>query len=160
MSGAKLVYISIPDAGGKNVAFYEKFETAMGGLFEAARLRNELHFALSLMSEFRGMRDAGWSAAQDAERAMSDYLEFLTDGPASRLKIRMALGLYCHLAEASGFYEIPKNLLGVAEGKGHSITPFHNLVEQHKATGIQIAPNANKVIRDSSGTLTARGTCS
>ena len=145
-----LGYLSFPTCGQKNVPYYEKAEAAFAKLFDAARAKDELQFALSLMSEFRGSRDAGWSSAEEADRAFGDYLEFLC-GPSSRLKLRVALGFYCHLAEASGFYEIPKNMLGVAEGIGHSITPFSHLVEQNRVTGNEIAPNANKVIKDLAG---------
>lgn len=131
-----------------NQQFYDKAESALRKLFGAARSRDELHFALSLNPEFRGMRDAGWSSAQEAHIAFADYLGFLQEGEPSRLKTRVALGFYCHIAEASGFYEIPKNMLRVAEGKRYNMEPFCDLVKIHRYTGNQIAPNANKILRD------------
>jgi len=61
---------------------------------------------------------------------------------------KVGLGFYSHLAEASGFYEVPKNMLRVAEGLPFSMTPFLPLVRVHQATGDKIAPNANKVMKD------------
>ena len=61
------------------------------------------------------------------------------------------LAFYSHLAEASGFYEVPKNMLRVADGKRYNVWPFQKLVEKHKLTGALIAPNANKVLRDLAG---------
>ncbi|WP_162823709.1 hypothetical protein [Lysobacter sp. TY2-98] len=134
-----------------NSAFFEKAETALRELFEMARARNELHFALSLAPEFRGCQGAGWSTAQEAHTAFEEYLEFLNDGALTPLKARVALAFYCHLSEASGFYEIPKNMLRVAEGERYNLWPFQRLVERHKVSGSIIAPNANKVLRDLAG---------
>ncbi len=141
----------IDDLRAENECFYEKAEAAFHGLFEEARAKNELHFALSLNPEFRGLRDAGWSSAQEVHTAFSDYQSFLQEGEPSRLKTRVALGFYCHLAEASGFYEIPKNMLRVADGQLYNMEPFRDLVEVNRRTGNRIAPNANKIIRDLSG---------
>lgn len=135
----------------ENQRFFEKAEAALRGLFEAAKARNELHFALSLNPEFRGMRDAGWSSSEEVHAAFADYLSFLQDGEPTRLKTCVALGFYCHLAEASGFYEIPKNMLRVAEGQLYNMEPFRDLVEVNRRTGNRIAPNANKIIRDLAG---------
>jgi hypothetical protein len=141
----------IEELRAENQRFYEKAERALRGLFEVAKARNELHFALSLNPEFRGMRDAGWSSAQEVHTAFADYLSFLREGEPSRLKTRVALGFYCHLAEASGFYEIPKNMLRVAEGQLYNMEPFRGLVEVNRRTGNRIAPNAPKIIRDLAG---------
>ncbi len=67
------------------------------------------------------------------------------------MKCRVALSFYCHLAEASGFYEVPKNMLRIAGGESHVLWPFINLVQSHKQTGDRIAPNANKVLKDLTG---------
>src|SRR5882724_10965490 len=119
----------------ENERFYEKADSSLRSLFGAARVRNELHFALSLNPEIRGARDAGWFSAQEVHTAFSDYQGFLQEGESSRLKTRVALGFYCHLAEASGFYEIPKNMLRVAEGQLYNTEPFHDLVEVNRRTG-------------------------
>ena len=134
-----------------NAVYLEKAEASFRELFELAKVRNELHFALSLAPEFRGCQGPGWSTAEDAHSAFNEYLQFLNDGALTSLKARVALGFYCHLAEASGFYEIPKNMLRVAEGEKYSLWPFQTLVERHKVSGAVIAPNANKVLRDLAG---------
>ena len=132
----------------ENRIFYEKANESFRHLFQLAKAKNELHFALSLMPEFRGMRAAGWNTTEDTHIAFQEYLDFLKKYPDSGFRARVAIGFYCHLAEASGFYEIPKNMLRVIDGKRYSILPFHDLVEKHKLTGNAIAPNANKLIRN------------
>lgn len=134
-----------------NALFYEKAETAIRELFELAKSKNELHFALSLAPEFRGCQGPGWSTADDAHAAFGEYLQYLNEGPFTALKARVALAFYCHLSEASGFYEIPKNMLRVAEGGTYNLWPFQKLVERHKVSGAIVAPNANKVLRDLAG---------
>lgn len=135
----------------ENQTFYEKMERSFRSLFEAAKAQNELQFVLSLTGEFRGEQGPGWSTADDAHVAFNEYLDFINEGPRTSLKARVALAFYCHLAEASGFYEIPKNMLRVAEGKEYNLWPFRDLVERHKITGNIIAPNANKVLKDLAG---------
>lgn len=139
------------DSTNVNQEFYDKTEKAFRELFEAARIKHELHFAMALMPEMRGMQDAGWNTAAEAHHAFDEYLEFLDKQEQSRTKCRVALGFYCHIAEASGFYEVPKNMLRIAEGKGHVLWPFMDLVQAHKITGDKIAPNANKVLKDLAG---------
>jgi len=134
-----------------NEAFFAKTERALRDLFDRARARHELHFAFSLNPEFRGEQDAGWSTADDAQIAFDEYLAFLREGAFTSLKARVALAFYCHLAEASGYYEIPKNMLRVAGGQPYNLWPFQGLVETHRKTGAVIAPNANKVLRDLAG---------
>lgn len=142
-----------PDSGieAENTAFFTRSEVAFRELFEKARGANELQFALSLAPEFRGCQDAGWNTALEAHRAFDEYLAFLNDGELTSLKARVALAFYCHIAEASGFYEIPKNMLRVAAGGFHSPWPFQKLVKTHQITGNVIAPNSNKIIRDLAG---------
>ena len=134
-----------------NSAFNEKAKLAFQKLFDSAKAKNELHFALSLAPEFRGMQDAGWNTAMEAQVAFQEYLQFMQANPDDAFKARVALAFYSHLAEASGFYEVPKNMLRVAGGERYSAWPFQNLVERHKLTGALIAPNANKVLRDLAG---------
>jgi len=132
----------------ENAAFLEKAERSLRDLLNRAKTRNELQFAFSLTPEFRGMQDPGWSTAADAQVAFEDYMTFLKDGEFTRLKARVALGFYCHLSESAGFYEIPKNMLRVAEGELYQLWPFQELVEVHRQSGVLIAPNANRVLRD------------
>lgn len=136
----------------ENEAFYKVAEAELTSLFEKARQKNELHFALSLIHEFRGIQGPGFNTTEECFVAIEDYLSFLKkDATPDRLKVRVALAFYCHLGEASGFYEIPKNMLRVAEGLNHSTMPFRDIVEIHKVTGNAIAPNANKVMKDLAG---------
>jgi hypothetical protein len=102
---------------------------------------------MALNPEFRGMQDAGWSTAEDASRALDQYLELLEKLASSPIKIR-PLSLYSHLSEASGFYEVPKNMMRIASGEDYNLWPFQRLVAQHAASGAIIAPNANKVMKD------------
>ncbi len=134
-----------------SAAFYEKAKSAFRKLFDAAKAKNELHFAFSLALEFRGMQDAGWNTALEAQVAFQQYLQFIQANPDDAFKARVALAFYSHLAEANGFYEVPKNMLRVAGGERYNVWPFQALVEKHKLTGALIAPNANKVLRDLAG---------
>lgn len=135
----------------ENGEFYERLKSSLKSLFDAARAQNEIHFAFSLNPEFRGCQDAGWSTARDAVTAFDEYLEFINEGEPTPIKARVALAFYSHLSEAAGFYEIPKNMLRVVEGKPYVMWPFQELVRTHKETGARIAPNANKVLRDLAG---------
>ena len=132
----------------ENQKYYERLEICLRGLFDRAREANELHFACSLSPEFRGAQDVGWNTAHEAVVAFDEYTKFINEIPFSALKARIALSFYTHLSEASGFYEILKNMLRVAGGEAYSIWPFMRLVEKHKTTGARAAPNANKIIRD------------
>jgi hypothetical protein len=140
-----------------NLLFYEKAKKSFQHLFELAKAKNELHFAFSLGPEFRGIQGPGWNTAQEAHVAFDEYLEFMKSNPDNSFKARVCLAFYCHLAEASGFYEIPKNMLRVAEGQRYKAWPFQEIVDKHKATGILVAPNANKVIRNLVGHATTLG---
>jgi hypothetical protein len=140
-----------------NLLFYEKANKSVHHLFDLAKEKNELHFAFSLAAEFRGMQDPGWNTAMEAHGAFEEYMEFMKKNPDTGFNARVALAFYCHLAEASGFYEIPKNMLRVAEGQRYKAWPFEEIVEPHKKTGESIAPNANKVIRNLVGHATTLG---
>ena len=130
-------------------AVLSKCKEAFRSLFQAAKKKDELQFALALSPEHRGMQDAGWNTAEEADRAFHDYMPFVTKKKKpSSLRIRVALGFYCHLAEASGFYETPKNMLLIADGKKFNMWPFSALVDAHKQSGAIISPNANKVFKD------------
>lgn len=130
--------------------FFDKIERAFRSLFDSARQSNELHFAFALFPEMRGMQGPGWNTAEEANRAFDEYLSFIdnTEGP---IRFRVALAFYCHVAEASGFYEVPKNMLRIASGEPFIAWPFSHLVDAHRLTGERIAPNANKVMRDLAG---------
>lgn len=129
-------------------SFIDKTKEAFRELFDAARSKNELHFAFSLAPEFRGEQDPGWCTWEETNRAFDEYLEFINQKPTTPFRVRVALSFYCHLSEASGFYEAPKNLLRVAGGEEHRLWPFFELNRKHSKTGKTIAPNANKIFRD------------
>lgn len=125
-----------------------KCEAAWRELFSIAKEKEEMQFAMALNPEFRGMQDAGWSTAEEAYRALDQYLELLQKLPSSPIKVRLALSLYSHLSEASGFYEVPKNMMRIASGEDYNLWPFQHLVVRHVESGAVIAPNANKVMKD------------
>lgn len=101
--------------------------------------------------EFRGIQGPGWSTAAETSSAFDEYVSFIEEGDLTRLRARVALAFYCHLAEAAGFYEVPKNMLRVADGEPFVLWPFSHLVKQHTVSGKAIAPNANKVLGDLAG---------
>lgn len=131
-----------------NERFYQKAKKALHDLFDAAQKRHELYFAFALTPEMRGTQDAGWNTAVESFRVFDEYSAFLKNRESNPMKYRIAMAFYCHLAEASGFYEIPKNMLRISEGLPHLSWPFQQLVQCHKETGDIIAPNANKVLKD------------
>lgn len=135
----------------ENEAFIAKAQKALRELFDKAREINELQFVLSLVPEMRGCRAQGWNTATEAQQAFADYRAFVGEPPLTPLKARVALAFYCHMAEASGLYEVPKNMLRVAGGGFHNPWPFQNLAHVHQRTGAVIAPNANRILRDLAG---------
>ncbi|MFN8700779.1 MAG: hypothetical protein ACK5XB_08775 [Rhodospirillales bacterium] len=129
--------------------FIDKIERSLRVLFLKAQAKDELQFAMSLMPEFRGMQDAGWNTAQEAVWAFDDFIALLNVmDKAARVRTRVALMFYAHMAEGAGFYEIPKKMLLTIEGRGNSQFPFAALVEKHRKTGENIAPNAGKIMKD------------
>ena len=90
--------VVIGDTNLDNQAFFDKSERCFRQLFEAARDRDELQFAFSLNPEFRGLQGPGWSTSAEVETAFDEYVEFIGEGDLTRLKARVALGFYCHLA--------------------------------------------------------------
>lgn len=146
-----------PPIHDENEEFFDKSILAFRELFDAARDRNQLHFALALNPEMRGMQDAGWNTAHATQVAFREYLAFLQGMEVSTMRARIALSFYCHLSEASGYYEILKNMLRISDGEKHVLWPFSDLVQAHRITGNQIAPNSNKVLRDLAGHASTLG---
>lgn len=129
--------------------FFEKSKEAFSRLFELAKSREEVQYAMALGPEMRGSQVAGWNTAHEASRTLEDYLKLLEIAPAdTSIRVRVGLSLYCHLSEASGFYEVPKNMMRVASGEDYNLSPFQGLSEHRKATGELIAPNATKIMKD------------
>jgi hypothetical protein len=115
-----------PQSLERDALFYEKMDRALRDLFKKAQAAQELHFAMALMPEFRGMQDGGWSTAEDAVQAYNEYGGLMEQLPKGPLRIRVALALYNHVAESGGLYEVPKKLLLTIEGKGNNSWPFLN----------------------------------
>jgi hypothetical protein len=111
--------------------FYDKAIRALSELFDKAKAAHELHFVMGLMPEFRGSQDGGWNTAEEAVHAYDQYSAHIKslkkDDP---VRLRIALAFYLHVAEGSGFYEMPKKMLLTVEGKGNNIWPFHSLVKK------------------------------
>jgi hypothetical protein len=129
-------------------AYLNKFDAAFLELCDVAKHKNELQFVMALCPEFRGEQGPGWCTWEESCRAYDDYMKFIEEGEMTSIKVRVALSFYCHLSEASGLYECPKNLLRIAGGETYSMWPFLELNKKHAETGKVVAPNANKVFRD------------
>jgi hypothetical protein len=115
-------------------------------LFDRARAAHELHFA---MAEFRGAMDEGWSTAIESVRAYDEFVSLVKSmDRGGAIRVRVILAFYAHVAEGSGFSEIPKKLLLTIEGRGNNLWPFQELVERHRKTGEVVAPNANRIMKD------------
>jgi hypothetical protein len=143
--------MAMPEATDDTIEFLNRVEAAFRDLFERARSTHELHFALALAPEFRGCQDAGWCTWEESHSAFDEYSSYLEREPPSNFKTRVALSFYCHLAEASGYYEAPKNMMRIVGGQEYVMWPFLNLNSTHGNTGKVIAPNANKVFKDLAG---------
>jgi hypothetical protein len=101
---------------------------------------------MALMPEFEGAPDAGWSIAGEALRTYDDFTALVkslsVDNPA---RVRVTLAFYAHVAEGSGFYEIPRKLLRTLEGNGNNGIAFQSPAERHRVTGMSVAPDANLI---------------
>jgi hypothetical protein len=130
--------------------FLNKAYLALNDLFERAKEKDELNFALSLAPEFKAYT---LTSAMDATRAYKEYGEFLEleEFIGKGIRTRIALALYCHTAEAAGLWGIPMCMLGVLDGQKYNTRPFEYLVQKHKVNGRLIAPNANKVMGTMAG---------
>lgn len=128
----------------KNEEFLLKAEAAFNEIFAAAKREDELNFAFSLSPEFSPYKI---NTALDAQNAFNDYVKFLQENEKSPIHARVALALYSHISEASGFWEIPKNLLSIIGGNKYNPIPFLDLVREYGSAEGSIAPNANKVMR-------------
>jgi len=146
--------MSMNDDGQSN--FLEKARAALEHLFESARTKNELNFALSLAPEFKAYT---LTSAIDAQRAYREYGDFLQleQFKGQGIAVRVAMALYCHTAEAAGLWGVPMCQLLVLSGENYTTSPFNYLVAKHKATGQTIAPNANKVMRALADESSAQG---
>lgn len=128
----------------ENRAFLCLAESAFRKLFSAAKNADELNFAAALSPEFRPYKQ---NSAVDAQRAFSDYFSFLSNSKNEEIRPRVALAFYSHLAEASGFWEIVKNLLGIVQGHKYNIMPFAELTRRYGNSKGSPIPNANALMR-------------
>ena len=128
--------------------FCERAERALIELFSRAQAVAEVQFAFALSPEMRGMQDAGWNTAVETFRAVDEFRAHINSMEFSAMKVRIALSLYAHVSEASGFYEVPKNMMRIASGEDYHILPFMHLVHRRQERGAVIAPNANKIMKD------------
>ena len=135
-----------------NQAFYDKAKRALEDLFEKAKAKNELHFVMAMMPEFRGMQDGGWNTGEEAVRAYDQFTEHIKSlSKDSLVRVRIMLAFYLTIAEGSGFYEMPKKMMLTIEGKGNNLWPFQSLVKKHEKTGRAIDPNANTIMKNMMG---------
>ncbi|HJW32519.1 MAG TPA: hypothetical protein VJ505_04050 [Holophagaceae bacterium] len=128
----------------ENRAFLCQAETAFRRLFSAAKDADELNFAAALSPEFRPYKQ---NSAVDAQRAFSDYFSFLSNSQNEEIRPRVALAFYSHLAEASGFWEIVKNLLGIVQGRKYNLMPFAEFTRRYGNSKGSPIPNANALMR-------------
>lgn len=137
-------------------AFLSKADRALRHLFECAREKDELSFALSLSPEFKPYT---LTSAIDAQKAYREYGEFLglKQFHGQGIRVRVALAFYCHAAEAAGLWGVPMCMLGVIEGKKYNTDPFFYLVKNHKVSGQLVAPNANRVMGTMAGCASELG---
>lgn len=133
----------------KPAEYLVELNTHLSHLYSFARRINELDFAASLGGEFRGAQDAGWATTITANQVFEELVVlFNRKQPTSVAQLRVILMLYCQLAEAGGFYETIKNLIGVVTLKPYLLWPFKDLVRVRKGPNRVIGPNANATFRD------------
>lgn len=135
---------------GENVStsesvFLDKARAALDNLFELARAKDELNFALSLSGEFKAYT---YTSAMESQRAFRDFDEFMAlDQFRGRpIRLRVAFSYYLYTAESVGLWCIPMAIMGVLAGGYYNIEPFNRWVRKDKATGQNVGPNANKVM--------------
>lgn len=80
--------------------------------------------------------------------AVREYHDLIAATGEWRMRTRLMLSLYAHLSEASGLYEVPKNMLRIASGEGYNTWPFQHLTAARSATANIVSPNATKVMKD------------
>ncbi len=131
----------------ENAQFLILFKKSFIELLALAKKKNELHFAFALSPEFRGMQDAGWNTAVESMRAFEEYIEFLDTIKNWKMRIRISLAFYCHIAESSGLYEVIKKMLNICSGKSNGVAPFADIVREN-SQGSTITPNTNMVTKN------------
>lgn len=130
----------------------EEYDKAMskqlGLLVGFARQVNELDLWGCVMTEARGMQDAGWDTSITAHEVFDELLALgQLNRPLTRPELRSALALYMQLAEAGGVYEGLKSMMSVIKLKPYSMWPFHDLVQRRGNPRRVIGPNANAMFK-------------
>jgi hypothetical protein len=133
-------------------AFQQNAFREFRNLFSLAKEKHHWYFASALAPDSRKTKDPDWDVSIGIAEAFNDYdqwirMNVLYPNPFRSINIRIALGFYCHLAEASSFYVVPKNMMRIIEGEAAMINPFFHLYRKRK-NGENIPPNANAVIID------------
>ncbi len=133
-----------------NPIFFEKTYGAMQRLFQAAREKNELQFAFALMPENRNIAGEDWSRMTETFRSIEEFLQFTQDGEMSPFKVRSSFSFYAHLGSAEAFYEVPMNMLRIAQGDVYDLWPLGWAVspERNETSVIAAMREAAKKIGD------------
>lgn len=131
--------------GSEETPFERAAHAALEDLFERARQKDELNFALSLTMEFKPFE---LTSAMEAQQAFRDFEKLLAmpelQGESGR--VRIAFSFYLYAAESAGVWCIPKALLGALGGGYFNADPFWSQVERRATSQRNVAPNANKVM--------------
>lgn len=128
--------------------YLAELSAQLSHLFAFCRQINELDFAASLGGEFRGAQDAGWSTTITAQQVYEEAVALISNrSDWSVADFRVALMLYCQLAEAGGFHETLKNIIEIARLKPYVLWPFQTLVRVKTTPRRIIGPNANAAFR-------------
>lgn len=143
-------------AANEQSPFLFKAREALVDLFDKARAKDELNYAMSLVPEPQPYL---LTSAMEAPKAYEDYRRFL-EAPShvgKSIWVRVALAWYCYTAEASGLWGVPRSLLAVLGGETSFVDPWTQLVQRHKVTQKTIAPNAGKVMKHLAEVASALG---
>ncbi len=127
--------------------YLAELNTQLGYLYAFSRQINELDFAVSLGGEFRGAQDAGWATTITADEVYEELVARSGSIFQSVAELRIALMLYCQLAESGGAYETLKNLFGIISLDEYVMWPFKELVHVRGTPRRVIGPNANATFR-------------
>jgi hypothetical protein len=138
----------------KNLEFLNKAIIAVNDLFLKAKATNHVQFLMSATPNSREIEDPQWDRYEGLSQAYDDFSSYMKRVTALHIKhkvvpridIRIGLGFYCHLGEATSFYVIIKNMMLVAEGKDFSWEPFKHLVITGKQKSIP--PGQGKILKD------------
>ncbi len=130
------------------IAYLRSLNKHLAYLFTFSSKINEIDTAATLLGEFRGAQDAGWTTTITANEIFDELKVLGSKGrPLSRPELRQVLCLYAQLAEAGGVYEGLLNTMQVAQLKEYNLWPFQDLVRVRQVPRAVIGPNANAMFR-------------